>query len=231
MGRVWGRIVLATGMASLLLGVPVVALADSAPPLSGDASTERREAEPSGEGLLTTTDVRVGTHDGFDRVTFELAGDSQVGWFIGYEDDPRQDGSGFEVEVAGNTTLEVRLLSIAMPGDGPEGAELFMDDVAGPPGGVILEVVNDNVFEGHHTFFIGLDEELPYRVARLDDPQRVVIDLVHPTDEAPVPADGVEAGFGGIASGSPIAVALLTGGVLLLVAGVAGGTPRRRMNT
>jgi hypothetical protein len=228
MRRVWDRFVLATGMTALLLAVPVVAMADSAPPLSGEASTERRVAEPSGEGQLTTADVRVGTHDGFDRVTFELAGDSQVGWFIGYEDDPRQDGSGFEVEVAGNTTLEVRLHSIAMPGDGPEGVELFLDDVAGPPGGVILEVVNDTVFEGHHTFFIGLEEELPYRVARLDDPQRVVIDLVHATDEAPVPADGVEAGLGGLAAGSPRGLILLTVGVLLVVGALAGGMRRRR---
>jgi hypothetical protein len=220
-----GRIALTTGMAALLLSVPVAALADSAPPLSGEASTERQVAEPSGavapgpEGQLTVTDVRVGTHDGFDRVTFELVGDSQVVWFIEYTEDPRQDGSGFEVDVAGNTALHVRLHSIAMPPDGPEGAEAFLDDVDGPPGGVVLEVINDTIFEGYQTFFIGLEEELPYRVARLEDPQRVAIDIVHATDEAPVPADGVEAGFGGLSSDSPIGGAVLTLGALLLVVG------------
>jgi hypothetical protein len=225
-----GRIGLTTGMVALLLAVPVVAVAESTPPLSGEASTEPRVAEPSGEGQLTVTDVRVGTHDGFDRVTFELEGDSQVGWYTEYEDDPRQDGSGFEIEVAGNTTLHVRLHSIAMPGDGPEGAETFLDDVAGPTGGVVLEIINDTIFEGYQTFFIGLEEELPYRIARMEDPQRVAIDIVHTPAEAPVPADGVETGAGGLATGSPIGVAVLSLGVLLLAAG-SGVLLRRRTSS
>jgi hypothetical protein len=44
---------------------------------------------------------------------------------------------------------------------------------------VVLEVVEDTIFEGIHTFFAGTDEEHPFLVERLDDPQRVVIDVHH----------------------------------------------------
>jgi hypothetical protein len=61
------------------------------------------------------------------------------------------------------------------PTTGPERLE-------GPGDGPILEIVEDTIFEGQHVFFVGLDEERPFRIARLDDPQRVVIDVVSDTD-------------------------------------------------
>jgi hypothetical protein len=43
----------------------------------------------------------------------------------------------------------------------------------------VLEVVDDNVVEGQRLFHLGLRDEVPYRIARLEDPERVVIDLLH----------------------------------------------------
>jgi hypothetical protein len=181
--------------------------------LPGEATTEPSQAEPEGDTLSTVTDVRVGTHDGFDRVTFDIAGGGLPGWFVEYEQDPTSDGSGLPIEVDGAYTLRVVLTGIAIPPDAE--AETFLDDVAGPDGGIITEVVNDTVFEGHHTFVVGLDERAPYRIARLDDPTRIVLDLVHDT----APVGGVETGFGGAASGSPLAVPLTVAGAIALAAG------------
>jgi hypothetical protein len=210
----------------------VVALAqDSGTILPGDPSTAPQEADPTvqpPEGLVTVGDVRVGTHDTFDRITFDLVGGGAPGHRIAYTDEPVGDASGLPVEVAGATALRVVLIGVANPGDEPQGVETFLDDVAGPDGLAILEVVNESVFEGYHTFFVGLDEQLPYVVGRLEDPTRLVIDLVRapagddgtegadgtgadhgsePTDETEpttdateeVPAGGVEAGDGGSA--------------------------------
>ena len=68
---------------------------------------------------------------------------------------------------------------VALPPDLPAGVEPFTDDVTGPADGAVVEVVHDSIFEGYHLFFVGLDAEAPYVVARLVDPQRLVIDLHH----------------------------------------------------
>jgi LPXTG-motif cell wall-anchored protein len=209
--------------AVFVLGSPTSALAEGPDPVGGDPSTGPSTAEPTAEGLLAITDVRVGTHDGFDRVTFETAGEGHAGWRIRYDDSPVEAGRGEPIDVEGNTTLSVVLSFMAMPGDEPEGTAMFEDDVAGPEGGVIHEIVNDLVFEGEQPFYIGLDEELPYVVARLEDPNRVVIDIMH--DDVPV--GPVETGLGGAATTSTMAFVVAGLGVLLMA---GGGTLLVRRN-
>lgn len=205
----------------MVLLLPGVVAAQDVEPLPGEATTEPSQAEPEGEELLSVVDVRVGTHVGFDRVTFESEGDGQLGWFVQYEENPTSDGSGDPIDFRGETALQVVLTGVAMPPD--TDAETFFDDVAGPEGSIVNEVINDSIFEGNHNFVIGLDEQVPYRIARLSDPNRVVIDLVYDT----VPVGPVDAGFGGAATGTPVAVQLaLLAGLLLLVG--AGLLVRRR---
>jgi hypothetical protein len=201
---------------AVLLPASTAIAQDGTTILPGEPSTASQEAEPTvpaPEGLVSVVDVRVGAHDGFDRLAFELVGDGAPGYRIAYTDEPVGDASGLPVEVVGATALQVTLIGVAIPGEEPGGATTFLDDVPGPDGGVILEVVNESLFEGYHTFFVGLDERLPFVVGRLDDPTRLVIDLVHATE---VPSGGVEAGEG--AATSPIGpIALGLGGLLMLV--------------
>ncbi len=147
-------------------------------PIADDPSTDHRTREGSFGERLEVTEVRVGTHEGFDRVTFELDGDGTVGWSIGFEDEPTAQGSGAPVEVAGDTSLWVALQPLTYPED-PDAGLAAPDRIAAPEGAVVLtEVVQDTLFEGYHTFAIGLDETVPFVVERLEEPQRVVIDLV-----------------------------------------------------
>jgi hypothetical protein len=185
---------------------------------------------------VVVTDVRVGSHDGFDRVVFEIGGEGQAGWFTGYDDDPRSDGSGEPVEVAGDAALRVALTNIAPPHaeDQPEGVTRWEGDVAGPAGGVITEVVDDLIFEGNHAFFIGLDQERPYLITRLQDPQRVVIDIVTEADTETlmdgedsevadtrddIPVGGVDTGMGGGTARTALAFFVGGLGLLALAAG------------
>jgi hypothetical protein len=150
-------------------------------PLAGEPSTEEVSQDPEGHGL-TVTDVRASTHDGFDRIVFELDGDEAAGYDIGYTRDGEasSQGSGEPIEVAGEATLGIALHGIALPADADDGTTAWdADHVDGPDGGVVLEVVEDTIFEGIHTFFAGSAEELPFLVERLDDPQRVVVDVHH----------------------------------------------------
>ncbi|MFU8839283.1 MAG: hypothetical protein ACNA8R_01000 [Nitriliruptoraceae bacterium] len=120
--------------------------------------------------------MRVGAHDGFDRVTFELAGDGEAGGWIEPQEDPVAQGSGRPLDVAGSTTLLMAVQPLPYPEDG----ELTTPDrVAAPAGATILtELVQDSLFEGQHRFAIGLERPAAYVVERLEDPERVVIDLV-----------------------------------------------------
>jgi hypothetical protein len=190
------RVIAAALVAGVVLFPASSALAqDATTILPGEPSTASQESEPTvppPEGLVSVVDVRVGTHDGFDRLVFELVGDGTPGYRIAYTDEPVGDASGLPVEVAGATALQVTLVGVAIPGEEPEGATTFLDDVLGPDGGVILEVVNESLFEGYHTFFVGLDEQLPFVLGLLDDPTRLVVDLVHTTEGET--EEGTEAG-------------------------------------
>ncbi|WP_052666776.1 AMIN-like domain-containing (lipo)protein [Nitriliruptor alkaliphilus] len=153
-----------------------------APPLDDEASTEDRQSPPEGPVDLELVDVRVGTHEGFDRVVFVFAGDGQVGWFTNLDDRAIEDGSGHEVDVAGGAVLTVALNAMAFPPDLP-GPTVDWNGVRIPApagSGVLTEVVGSIWFEAQQQVFIGLDETVAYRVERLDDPQRLVIDLIHP---------------------------------------------------
>lgn len=146
------------------------------------------DAEPAGTGLstgepeggpLTVTEVRVARQDGYDRVVFELDGDTggAPGWRVEYVDDPRRDGSGEPVDVDGEAVLVVLISGTGYPFDtGREEAT-----AATVPGD--LEVVTDielgAVFEGTYEAFIGLSAEHPFRVTRLADPARIVVDVEH----------------------------------------------------
>lgn len=137
----------------------------------------------AGEGpSVVVTDVRLASHDGFDRVVFEIGGDGTAGWTVEYVSQPRAQGSGFPVEVEGDAYLSVRLTPVAYPADAPPGLEPWEGPASIPmPGdGPVVEVVDDTVYEGYRTFFIGVTAELPFQVRRFDSPQRVVVDVAAP---------------------------------------------------
>ncbi len=215
-GRTTAATVLA--LALLVMGAGTASAQDSAL-VPGDATTGPSQADPVGNDLKTVVDVQAERLDGFDRVTFTYVGDGQPGWNVLYEDDPLADGSGLPIAFDGDVGLRVVLIGMALPPDAT--ADTFLDDVPGPDGGIVNEVVNDTIFEGHHTFVIGLDDEVPYRIGVVDDPARVVVELVHE-----VPAGGVATGHGGGLRGTGPTLLLVVAGLALL--GAAGMTWRRR---
>lgn len=148
--------------------------ADGGQPFPADTARDRGQA---GGEPLTLTDVRVGTHDGYDRVTFEFAGGDRPGWIVEYTDDPRAQGSGEMVEVAGGAVLGTSMRPVAPPTgtdayDGPQRIDAARLQV-------IDEVVLGTTFEADLQAFIGVADRVPFRVRRFNDPPRVVIDVVH----------------------------------------------------
>ena len=151
--------------------------ASDEPPFAADTTSDEQTA--SG-GPLSVTAIRVGTHDGYDRVVFELDGKQpgEPGWFARYEDDPRQQGSGDPIDVDGEAVLALRITGVGYPMD--TGVEEQPEPPSVPRGAkVVQEISRGSVFEGQHEVFIGTSGKAPFRVFRLDDPARVVVDFRH----------------------------------------------------
>ena len=148
----------------------------AAPPFEADAGKDVEE--PTG-GPLTVTAVRVARQDGYDRVVFELAGKAagEPGWRVEYVDQPSRDGSGEAVEVAGDATLVVYVDGAGYPYD--TGQEEADTATVPPDAEVVREVELGSVFEGVYEAFIGTTRKAPFRVFRLADPARVVVDVRH----------------------------------------------------
>jgi hypothetical protein len=152
----------------------------AAAPALFPADTALDEQEPSG-GPLTVRAVRVARQRSYDRVVFELAGKTAgaPGWRVEYVDKATSQGSGEEVAVRGEHTLQVMILGTGYPMD--TGVDEVEKDPAVPADADVVEqVVLGAVYEGQYEAFIGTSAKVPFRVFRLADPARVVVDLRRP---------------------------------------------------
>jgi hypothetical protein len=162
--------------------------ATTAPPADGDGSTAGAPPFPantapdtgqaSPDAFVTVTDVRTGHHEEFDRVVFEVAGTGTPGWDVRYVDSATSQGSGHEVPVHGHAILQATITGVGYP------TETGIEEYDGHPlpghdDGVVTEVVWDTTFEGTTVAFIGTSGQNPFRVYLLEDPARVVVDVVH----------------------------------------------------
>ncbi len=146
-----------------------------APPFP--ANTEPDTADPSGDALVTVTDIRIGRHDGFDRVVFEVDGDGAPGWDVRYVDQPASQGSGNPVDVAGAAFLQVTVTGTGYPFD--TGVEEYPvgEPVSAAEAQTVTEAVFDGTFEGQSVAFVGTTAQTPFRVYLLEDPARVVVEV------------------------------------------------------
>jgi hypothetical protein len=149
-----------------------------APPFP--ANTEPDTGEASADSFVTVTEIRTGLHDGFDRVVFEVDGTGAPGWDVRYVEEAASQGSGMAIPVEGEAILQVTITGVGMPTE--TGIEEYDGSAPLPGAGteVVTEVVWDSTFEGTSVAFVGLTEETPFRVYLLEDPARVVLEVVHP---------------------------------------------------
>jgi hypothetical protein len=150
-----------------------------APAFPADAQQDTGQA--SSGASVTVSDIRIGHHDGYDRVVFEVGGTGTPGWEIGYVDEATSQGSGETVDVAGDAVLRVTLTGAGYPYE--TGVEEFSSSgsVSGSGTAVVTEAVFDATFEGTSVTFVGTTAEAPFRVSLLQNPTRVVLDVADPS--------------------------------------------------
>ena len=140
----------------------------------GSPNLSEKRREPSTLAQVDITNVRVGRHADFDRVVLDLQGEGTPGWSTRFKTDPVQDGSGFPVEYEGETSLELAISGLAMPG-----ADYQPIGTVPGAGGVVTEVIPGGWFEGMSFVVIGLTGERPYSIQMLENPPRLVVDILH----------------------------------------------------
>ncbi|SDR94294.1 hypothetical protein [Corynebacterium timonense] len=139
-------------------------------------TTARTEQPMRGGPELVINDIRLATHDGFDRVVFEYAGPGLPGFIVGYTPEPRQQASGHLLEVVGNAYLEVMIQGTPMGLFSPDD-ELNQPGPMNRAAGTVQGITHGAVFEADSQYVIGLDQERPFHAYTLENPPRVVVDI------------------------------------------------------
>lgn len=135
------------------------------------------DATASQDALLTVTDLRAGSHDGYDRVVVELAGTGTPGWHTEVGASATENPTGAQIELGGQAVLTLYLSGLGLPYETGQ-TELSADTVLPGVGDAITGAAFTGTFEGEGQVFVGLgDADAEYRVFALSDPTRIVVDV------------------------------------------------------
>ncbi len=123
-------------------------------------------------------DVRVGTHDGYDRVVIEFT-DGTPEIALERATPPfAQDGSGEPMDVEGESFLRLIMRGgTKQMDDGSSSYDGSRDFDPGFP--ALVHLVEGGDFEAQSTWYLGLSAESCVRVSLLEDAPRLVIDIQH----------------------------------------------------
>lgn len=127
---------------------------------------------------VNIVDVRVGTHDEYDRVVFEFTDGTPEVSLDRAEPPFAQDGSGFPIEVEGESFLRLTMRGgTKQMEDGTSSYDGSRDFDPDHP--MLVDVIEGGDFEAQSTWYIGLRDEACVRVTLLEDEPRLVIDVEH----------------------------------------------------
>lgn len=123
-------------------------------------------------------DVRVGEHDGYDRVVFEFE-DGIPEFVLSQAEAPyTEDPSGNPIEVSGDAVLQ--LVMIGGTSISPDYEQTYTGPFEFDPGfSKLVHLVEAGDFEAVSSWYIGLAGDSCARVLTLDGPDRLVIDIEH----------------------------------------------------
>lgn len=140
----------------------------------GEADRAMKTARPEAPAQLHVTNIRCGSHPGFDRVVFDLSGDGDPGWFTDYTDTASQLGSGKTLETTSPALLNVYIDGTVYPHETDQPSPKQRTEGTG----AINEIISAGTVGGRSHFVIGLAAPVSYSVTVLEDPKRLVIDFV-----------------------------------------------------
>lgn len=143
-------------------------------PLPAPTSTATKSAPALATGMPKLTDIRIGDHPGYTRVVFQFSGRAP-GYRVGYVPAVYQDGSGAKVQLAGTHFLGVRFEPAAAHRD--DGTLTYTGPREIKRSGTLRELELAGDFEGVVSAGIGVAAKKGFRVLRLSNPTRIVVDV------------------------------------------------------
>jgi len=137
--------------------------------------------------FMNLTDVRVGAHDGFDRIVFEFAepkpnpaGNGGIPYYEIRQAKPpfTQDPSDMQLDVVGDAF--VQLVMQGATGYDFDGNPTYRGSRVLTPGfGTLAQAAQAGDFEATLTWILGLSRPTCWGVQELHNPDRLVIDFQH----------------------------------------------------
>jgi hypothetical protein len=129
-------------------------------------------------GRANIVDVRMATHDGYDRVVFEFVNGVPEAFLERVQPPFTHDASGAPVDVEGTSFL--RLIMRGGTKQTEEGTSSYDGPIEFDPGfPTLVDLVEGGDFEAQSTWYFGLSSEACVRVLALTDDgaPRLVIDI------------------------------------------------------
>ena len=174
----------ATGRPAGSPGDPASTTQSTVAPCSFSGATDATEGGGDAPTRLLT-DVRVGVHDCYERVTLEFKPqpgepDGPIAWRAAYEGPPiTEDGSGRPVRVKGAAFLVVRFSAAGADLSQEAAPATYTGPTSLEAAGAtrIQQVRKIGDFEGVLTWVIGLDKQRPFQVSTQTGPARVIVDV------------------------------------------------------
>jgi hypothetical protein len=166
------------------------------PGTSGGSATSEPAPEPAPTSTLDVTDpagptapaavlavIRTADRGAYDRVVLEFTG-TFGGYSVGYVDELTEDPTGDPVDLAGNAILAVSIQGATMNNAFQTDDTVPLQTYPGPkrvspnlPN--VKDVADAGDFEAVLSLGVGLDHKAGFRVLKLADPARLVIDVAH----------------------------------------------------
>ncbi len=158
---------------------PATTTAAATPTASATSDFSIDEVSEESETFGALVDVRVGVHEGFDRVVLEFAED-MPGYTVKYVELPViEDGSGDAVDLPDAEAAVQITLTPASGWDMDAGEPTYTgpSTVTNDKSAEITGVVSSGDFEAVLGWAVGLRHEVPFKVSTLDSPARLVVDF------------------------------------------------------
>ena len=144
----------------------------------GDFTCDLPLEDGGSVGVANIVDVRVGAHDGYDRVVFEFEQGTPDLTLDRATPPFTADGSGLPIEVNGDSFLGLTMRGGSKQTD--DGTSSYDGPTEFEPGFDTLDaLVEGGDFERQSTWYLGLTAEACARLTILDGPPRIVIDIEH----------------------------------------------------
>jgi hypothetical protein len=121
--------------------------------------------------------MRFGSHDGYDRVVFQVDGDL-IGYYITYGKPPFQgEASERSVNVRGKAFVEIALYPVTSSDANIASNERYALRQSRTRRPLIMDVKQVEWFEGEIRYVFGLKRRTPFRVQVFSNPTRLVVDF------------------------------------------------------